>query len=200
MSQALRHSDPRKLDLRLATRLLALLAGIFCAWQNFATDAQAKITHVVFADGKAAIDIDDAIWIRDSDEDGTISYSCARSVCPVEVLLRLRSRPLDKNEETFTRARLLRLWTGLIVDARAEGSRIGSIVRARRIKLGAGDGVAQRLRVTAGAVGKPSFETRLFSTPHSHMTIEISLTSREPVKGDLLTRMQRTVLPMLKLN
>ena len=56
MSQALRHANLGKLYLRLATRWLALLAGIFCAWQNFATDAQAKIIHVEFADGKAAID------------------------------------------------------------------------------------------------------------------------------------------------
>lgn len=199
MSEAPRHLGRGRLDLRRASRWLVCLAGFFCASPVFATGAQAKIAHVEFAEGAAAIDIDDAIWIYDSREDGAITYNCARSVCPVEVLLRLKARPLDRNEETFTRGQLLRLWSGLIIDTMSEGYRIGSIVRAQRMKFGAVEGVAQRLRTTGGAHGKPSYETRLFWTPHSHKTIEVNFIAREPVQGELLTRLQRAVLPVLKL-
>jgi hypothetical protein len=181
---------------RAACKWSALLAGalILTLWP---ADADTRKTE--FADGAAEIALDPAMWKYDSTDDGVLTFTCVRKDCPTATILRLKSKNFNADEEKLGRGELLAAWAKVIVSSTSGGTRLSSIVPARRMKFGAVEGVMLRLRAAETTGSAESFESRLFWTPHAHKVINVNITTTEPVKGDILTRLQRATIPLLRL-
>ena len=178
----------------MSSRAPALFAALaLCLSGATATAAPLKVP---LPGGTASVTIDDTQWRRDSEEDGVVTYVCQRRDCPGATLLRLKREVLKGAEAELSEKELFETWNGLTVNSQEGGFTTKSIARARRKNVGAVRGVELRLAVKSSS---GSYETRLFWVPQGHSRLSVNVITRQPVRGDILARLQRMVIPTLEL-
>ena len=157
--------------------------------------ASAAPLKVAFGDGAASVTIEDRDWRYDSVSDGGLTYVCIRKDCPPATLLRLKREALTGAEALLDEPGLLRAWAGLKVDSSEGKFRTRSIRPAGRRSFGPVTGVELRLKVA----GETAYESRLFWKPKGQIRYSVNFTTAQPVRGDILGRLQRAVIPTLEL-